>query len=229
MEAITATYAQHDEDWTVTVAGLGKELTAKAPGIIAARDRADQLVEKISPENRATTVVHLLNGSALEFTTAYMTARMNRPEQAEAEDERSSFDDQGEAETQLDTDEAGESTTSESAPTEGVPTGSGGSSARGVVQDRSPATDADVGTNTETGAGTSAETATGTDTPAERTDTAAQLPAQASGTPSSADASSSSGTDPATGGVRAGSAEISEALSGTRQSQAAGTGARPNA
>ncbi len=78
VEAITATYVQEDADWTITVSGRGKELTARAPGIIAARDRADQLVEELAVDGR-TTVVHLLNGSALDFTSAYMTARLTLP------------------------------------------------------------------------------------------------------------------------------------------------------
>lgn len=78
MEAITATYEEHDDDWSVTVAGLGHELTEHAPGIIAARDQAEQLVDSLKPEQGETAVVHLLHGSALEFTTAYMTARLTR-------------------------------------------------------------------------------------------------------------------------------------------------------
>lgn len=78
-EPITASYVQEDGDWKVTVSGSGKELTGRAPGIIAARDRADQLVEKLSPPARST-VVHLLNGSAFDFTAAYMTARLTLPE-----------------------------------------------------------------------------------------------------------------------------------------------------
>ncbi len=78
VEAITATYVQQDADWAITVSGQGKELTARAPGIIAARDRADQLVEQLSGGGR-TTVVHLINGSALDFTSAYMTARLTLP------------------------------------------------------------------------------------------------------------------------------------------------------
>jgi hypothetical protein len=78
VEAITATYVQEDADWAITVSGHGKELTARAPGIIAARDRADQLVEELGGNGRAT-VVHLLNGSALDFTSAYMTARLTLP------------------------------------------------------------------------------------------------------------------------------------------------------
>jgi hypothetical protein len=78
VEAITATYVQENADWAITVSGQGKELTARAPGIIAARDRADQLVEELGGTGRAT-VVHLINGSALDFTSAYMTARLTLP------------------------------------------------------------------------------------------------------------------------------------------------------
>ncbi|WP_020670767.1 hypothetical protein [Amycolatopsis nigrescens] len=84
MEPITAVYVQEDEDWTITVTGFGKTMTARAPGIIAARDRTDQLVEKLNTAGKDATVVHLLNGSALEFTTVYMTARLTRPETAAA-------------------------------------------------------------------------------------------------------------------------------------------------
>ncbi|MEV6646333.1 hypothetical protein [Amycolatopsis sp. NPDC051371] len=78
VEAITATYVQEDADWAITVSGRGKELTDRAPGIIAARDRADQLVEELGGDGK-NTVVHLLNGSALDFTQTYMTARLTLP------------------------------------------------------------------------------------------------------------------------------------------------------
>ena len=84
VEAITATYVQEDADWAITVSGRGKELTDRAPGIIAARDRADQLVEELGGEGR-NTVVHLLNGSALDFTQTYMTARLTLPKQTPLE------------------------------------------------------------------------------------------------------------------------------------------------
>jgi hypothetical protein len=83
-EPITAIYVQENDDWTVTVAGQDKTLTGRAPGIIAARDSVDQLVEQLVGAKRAT-VVHLLNGSALDFTAAYMTARLSRPEPAPIE------------------------------------------------------------------------------------------------------------------------------------------------
>lgn len=92
VEAIMATYVQEDADWTITVAGLGKEFTARAPGIIAARDRADQLVDKLSPDQGGRTVVHLLNGSALDFTAAYMRARLARPAPPASGGERAATD-----------------------------------------------------------------------------------------------------------------------------------------
>jgi len=83
-EPIVASYVQVEHDWTVTVSGYGKELTGDAPGIIAARDRADELVADLGPDAAGATVVHLLNGSALEFTAAYMTARLARHEEPAA-------------------------------------------------------------------------------------------------------------------------------------------------
>lgn len=97
-QPITAVYVRDEEDYTVTVAGEGRELTDKAPGIIAARDRADQLIEKIAPRTGSDedpTVVHLLNGSAFEFTSAYMTARLSRTETAEQDE--SADDETGDA------------------------------------------------------------------------------------------------------------------------------------
>ncbi|WP_420852678.1 hypothetical protein [Saccharomonospora piscinae] len=83
VQTITAQYVRRDEDWAVTVSGLGRTLNGRASGIIAARDRADQFAEQLSPEGAQPTVVHLLNGSAYEFTSTYMTARLTRAEDAE--------------------------------------------------------------------------------------------------------------------------------------------------
>jgi hypothetical protein len=88
-EPIMANYVQEDDDWAVTVVGHGKTLTGRAPGIIAARDAVDQLVDSLGADAKGATVVHLLNGSALEFTAAYMTARLARPEQAPLSEESS--------------------------------------------------------------------------------------------------------------------------------------------
>lgn len=79
-EPIEANYVPEGHDWTITVSGRGKKLTARAPGIIAARDRTDQLVEELAPDEEHRTVVHLLEGDAVQFTTAYLTARMTKPE-----------------------------------------------------------------------------------------------------------------------------------------------------
>jgi hypothetical protein len=84
-EPIVASYVRENDDWAVTVSGRGKELTGKASGIVGARERADELVKDLGSDAEGATVVHLLNGSALEFTSTYMTARLARPEPAPSE------------------------------------------------------------------------------------------------------------------------------------------------
>jgi hypothetical protein len=79
LEPIEANYVPQGDDWTVTIVGRGKTLTAKAPGIIAARDRADQLVEELADGEKNRTVVHRLDGDAVEFTSAYLNARLAKP------------------------------------------------------------------------------------------------------------------------------------------------------
>jgi hypothetical protein len=74
-ELLMADYRPDGDDWTVTVTGGEKPLTATAPGIIAARDRVDQLVGSISPADERHTVVHLLRGDAIAFTATYLHAR----------------------------------------------------------------------------------------------------------------------------------------------------------
>lgn len=84
-DPIEVNYTPDGDDWTVTVKGRGQTLTGRASGLIAARDHADQLVEKIAPEDSGPghrTVVHLLDGDAVDFTTAYLTARMAKTEPA---------------------------------------------------------------------------------------------------------------------------------------------------
>ena len=78
-DPIEVNYVPDGDDWQVTVSGRGQLLRARAPGLIAARDRADQLVEKVAPEEKLRRVVHLLDGDALEFTAAYLTARLAKP------------------------------------------------------------------------------------------------------------------------------------------------------
>lgn len=75
MEPITVHYLPEGDDWTVNVTTGETLLTDQAPGLIAARDRADQLVEKLSGQDEHRTVVHLLQGDAFAFTTAYLHAR----------------------------------------------------------------------------------------------------------------------------------------------------------
>jgi hypothetical protein len=79
MEPIEANYVPDGDDWTITIVGRGKTLTGKAPGLIAARDRADQMVEELAGDEKNPTVVHRLDGDALEFTSAYLNARLAKP------------------------------------------------------------------------------------------------------------------------------------------------------
>lgn len=147
-EAITATYVQEDEDWTITVAGLGKELTGRAPGIIAARDRADQLVEKLAPEGQTMTVVHLLDGSALEFTTAYMTARLTRPTPAPEQADEADDANETSADEAAATDaETGDAETEEAATTPEQRTGADDEPAGTADEAQQAAADADRSTS----------------------------------------------------------------------------------
>jgi hypothetical protein len=79
MEPIEANYVSDGDGWTITIVGRGKTRTAKAPDLIAARHRADQLVEELAGTEKNRTVVHRLDGDALEFTTAYLNAQRARP------------------------------------------------------------------------------------------------------------------------------------------------------
>jgi len=98
-DPIEAHYTPDGDDWTVAVTGRGRTLTGRAPGLIAARDRADQLVEQLAPEETGhKTVVHLLNGDAVEFTTAYLTARLARTDEPAPAEPADAPDAEGEAE-----------------------------------------------------------------------------------------------------------------------------------
>src|ERR1044072_5556116 len=81
MEPIEANYVPDGDDWTITIVGRGKKLTAAAPGLIAPRCRADQMVAELAGTEKHRTVVHRLDGDALEFTTAYLSARLAKPAQ----------------------------------------------------------------------------------------------------------------------------------------------------
>ncbi|HJP80032.1 MAG TPA: hypothetical protein VJ914_37515 [Pseudonocardiaceae bacterium] len=73
---ITVNYVPDGEDWTVTVTDEDKTQKATASGLIAARDQADQIVEKMVPGETSRTVVHLLEGDAVAFTNTYLQVRL---------------------------------------------------------------------------------------------------------------------------------------------------------
>ena len=117
-DPIEAHYAPDGEDWTVEVKGRGRTLTGRAPGLIAARDRADQLAEELSAEDIGhSTVVHMLNGDALEFTEAYLTARLARTDEpSEPEPNASDEDTAAEAPQPDEQAPAAEQTSTDDAP-----------------------------------------------------------------------------------------------------------------
>jgi hypothetical protein len=86
---ITVNYVPDGEDWTVTVTDEDQTQQATASGLIAARDQADQIVEKMKmvPSETSRTVVHLLEGDAVAFTNTYLQVRLglSTPEVTQAE------------------------------------------------------------------------------------------------------------------------------------------------
>ncbi|WP_367131674.1 hypothetical protein [Saccharothrix sp. HUAS TT1] len=72
---ITANYRRAGDDWEVTVRADGQELDATAPGLIAARLAADQLVDEIAAGFAKRAVVHMLDGDAFAFSVAYLHTR----------------------------------------------------------------------------------------------------------------------------------------------------------
>lgn len=77
--AITVDYSREGDDWTITVTDGEQNLSEQAPGLIAARDRADQLVDSIVSQEKDRAVVHMIDGDAYAFTTAYLRARHGTP------------------------------------------------------------------------------------------------------------------------------------------------------
>jgi hypothetical protein len=75
---ITVNYTPDGDDWTVTIAVAGEDTvySARAVGLIAARDQADQMVAQIAPDDDDRRVVHLLDGDAYAFTNSYLQARL---------------------------------------------------------------------------------------------------------------------------------------------------------
>lgn len=79
---ITANYVPDGDDWMVTVITDHGRESARAPGLIAARDQADQIIEKISPSPHGRVVIHLLDGDGFAFSTAYLQARHGLSDEA---------------------------------------------------------------------------------------------------------------------------------------------------
>lgn len=100
---ITVNYTRDGDDWKLTASKSDQELNASAAGLIAARDKADQLIEKLATTEEEKTVVHLLDGDAFAFTEAYLHARLETPKPEESASEQD----------QQDTSEAGEEATAE--------------------------------------------------------------------------------------------------------------------
>ncbi|SES37911.1 hypothetical protein [Actinokineospora terrae] len=75
-EPILANYTARGTDWTVEVKAKGQTKTATAPDLVTARERADTLVEELLANDKKRTVVHTLDGDAVGFTAAYLTARL---------------------------------------------------------------------------------------------------------------------------------------------------------
>jgi phospholipase/lecithinase/hemolysin len=78
-QPVTVNYVRNKRGWKVTLEYRGQRrsiVTTSAAGILAARNRADQLVEQLeSQENQQHTVLHLLDGDAYAFTSSYLHAR----------------------------------------------------------------------------------------------------------------------------------------------------------
>jgi len=124
-DPIEAHYAPDGDDWTVAVTGRGRTLTGRAPGLIAARDKADQLVEQLTTdESGRKTVVHLLNGDAVEFTTAYLTARLARTDEPAPIETPEATADRPAEEAEAGQDGGGSPAGEQEAPAAGPATGS---------------------------------------------------------------------------------------------------------
>lgn len=81
-EHITANYVPDGDDWSVTVTSGSEKTTARAPGLIAARDKADQIIDQVAPNPHGRVVIHLLDGDGFAFSTAYLQARHGLSDEA---------------------------------------------------------------------------------------------------------------------------------------------------
>jgi hypothetical protein len=71
-------YEPDGHDWAIEVAaGGGESGTGRASGLLGAREEADWLVAELAADTVGTVrVVHLLQGDALAFSAAYLSARL---------------------------------------------------------------------------------------------------------------------------------------------------------
>ncbi|PWW60276.1 hypothetical protein [Actinokineospora spheciospongiae] len=82
-QPIYADYTTAENGWTVTVTCDGQQAGDRVEGgLVAARDRADTLVATVAATAGHRPVVHLLDGDALVFTTAYLSERLGIPADA---------------------------------------------------------------------------------------------------------------------------------------------------
>ncbi|WP_424187804.1 hypothetical protein ACOBQX_08315 [Actinokineospora sp. G85] len=82
-QPIYADYTTAENGWTVTVSCDGRRAADRVEGgLVAARDRADTLVATVAATTGHRPVVHLLDGDALVFTTAYLSERLGIPPDA---------------------------------------------------------------------------------------------------------------------------------------------------
>ncbi|MHA6798718.1 hypothetical protein [Bounagaea algeriensis] len=79
---ITADYTLDGADWLVTVTAGSDQRTVRAPGLVAARDKAEQLIEQLAGSASGRVVIHLLDGDGFAFTTAYLQARTGLSDEA---------------------------------------------------------------------------------------------------------------------------------------------------
>ncbi|MCG8917202.1 hypothetical protein L6E12_15555 [Actinokineospora sp. PR83] len=85
-QPIYADYTTVENGWTVTVTCDGQRAGDRVEGgLVAARDRADTLVASVAASTGHRPVVHLLDGDALVFTTAYLSERLGIPAVARTE------------------------------------------------------------------------------------------------------------------------------------------------
>jgi hypothetical protein len=72
---ITVTYMESSGEWRVSLTASDKVFTTRAADLLDARGRVDRLIGKLAKEGISGTSVHMIDGSAVAFTRAYLTAK----------------------------------------------------------------------------------------------------------------------------------------------------------